>query len=91
MAMEAAKNRARKRDAALMERAFRQVTARQRASRLVKARYVCISRNTSDVRWYYDTVGGYSTLSIDRALHAKRSNTFGLRWYCKRAFGVQHR
>lgn len=39
MAVEAGKNRARKRDVALMERAFRQVTARQRASRLVKARY----------------------------------------------------
>lgn len=39
MAVEAAKNRARKRDVGLMERAFRQVAARQRVSRLVKARY----------------------------------------------------
>ena len=40
VAVEAAKKRQRARDVGLMERAFRQVTARQKSGRAAKAKYV---------------------------------------------------
>lgn len=47
MAVEAAKKRQRKRDVELMDRSFRQATARQKSGRATKARYGEVGRSQS--------------------------------------------